>query len=120
MAEPDDRYTEQPGPTDSRFNNDDDAGDVEMAEGEEDDASPHSPASSSVYSNDDPLLHPFLSSLYSPLYTQSESGIPDNNHDHKKSFDFLDEVLLDLDAWLDAGGLEMGGLHDDMGEEEYR
>ncbi|KAI4640117.1 hypothetical protein J4E93_008917 [Alternaria ventricosa] len=117
MAEPYDYFTEQPGTTDVETDDNEDSGDIEMAEGEGNNGiEPPSPASSSVYSNDNPLVLP-----HSPLYTQSESGIPDDSNDNDKndSLDFLDEVLFDLDAWLDAGGLEMGGLHDDMPEEEY-
>jgi len=87
--------------------------DIEMGESEEDNGiEPPCPSSSSVYSNDNPLVP-----LHSPLYTQSESGVPDKTDN--ASVDFLDNVLFDLDAWLDAGGLDAGGLHDGKDEEEY-
>ena len=113
MAEPGGYFAEQSGRTDGGTNESEGSGDGEMAEEEEDNGiEPPSPTSSSVYSNDYPLVP-----LHSPFYTQSESGILDTNNNI--SFDFLDNVLLDLDAWLDAGGLDAGGLHDGMKEEEY-
>ncbi|KAI4931418.1 hypothetical protein J4E85_004011 [Alternaria conjuncta] len=80
---------------------------------QDNDTKPPSPTPSSAYSTDNPLAL-----VHSPLYTQSESDISDLPGDSTFS-NFLDEVLLDLGAWLDAGGLEKGGLHDDMPEEEY-
>ncbi|KAI4710365.1 hypothetical protein J4E89_004820 [Alternaria sp. Ai002NY15] len=120
MAEAYAYHAAQPQPSEDEMLDDKNSEDVEMVDvNEHDNPIPYSPTPSSVYSDDDPLLHPFLSSLHNLLYTQSESGIIDDNNDNN-SCAFLDEVLLDLDAWLYAGGLEMGGLHDDMGEEEYR
>ena len=107
-------YTEQPGLLGDGITDGNGCDDIEMGESEEDDGiEPSSPAPSSVYSNDNSLHH----SLNSPLYTQSESGVPDNTN--KASVDFLDDVLFDLDGWLDAGGLDAGGLHDGMEGEEY-
>ncbi|KAH6851516.1 hypothetical protein BKA58DRAFT_450711 [Alternaria rosae] len=103
-------YVAQPGLSGDCTIDDETSGDLGM----EDNSNSHSPTPSSVYSNDNTLPYP----LHSFLYTQSESGIPDNDEDNT-SFNFLDEVLLDLDTWLVAGGLEMGGLHDTMTEEEY-
>jgi len=110
-------YTEQPGLLGDGITDGNVCDDTEMGEREEDDSNPPSPTPSSVYSNDNPLVP-----LHSPLYTESESGIPDNNKNNNTdntSLDFLDDVLLDLDAWLDAGGLDASGLHDGMAEEEY-
>jgi len=106
-------YTEQSGLLGDGITDGNGCDDIEMGEGKDDNGiDPPSPASSSVYSNDYPLVP-----LHSPFYTQSESGILDTNNNI--SFDFLDNVLLDLDAWLDAGGLDAGGSHDGMKEEEY-
>lgn len=109
----------QPGTLDIRLKNSEVIDDAEMKDiDQHDDIDLPSPTSSSVYSNDNPLYHPLYHPFNSPLYKQSERGIPDNDEDNT-SFNFLDEVLLDLDAWLVAGGLKMGGLHDNMTEEEY-
>ena len=105
-------YAEQPGLLGDGITDGNVCDDTEMGESEEDDSSPPSPGPSSVYSNNYPLVP-----LHSPLYTQSESGVPDDST--TTSCGFLDNVLFDLDAWLDAGGLDAGGLHDGKDEEEY-